>query len=192
MSRLERVIFFSCVVCFLSVAPLRAQGGSPSVVGTWALNLAKSDFGSVQKPTFSMIRTIIQPANAKIDVSDQITHPSAKEVVEPNPPLPPSPPVVRPARTWQESTQLFTDGRHFVMTTHRTTFSAVARWNGPTLVVSLHGTRTNESDNGTKSESPFNQQQVWTVSTNGKILQIKQTTNFGQSSNTVVYFFDRI
>jgi hypothetical protein len=189
MSSLKTVIFF--IGCLLGVTALRAQAVPVSLVGTWELNLTKSDFGSLQKPIFSITRTISQPGSAEIDVADQINHPAVIESVTALGATVPPAPVVKPGRTEQENAQLFTDGRHFTLTTHRASFSTEAQWNGSRLVVVVHGTRTNESDNGTKSESPFDQQQVWTLSSNGKSLQIKQTTTFGQSSNTVVYFFDR-
>jgi hypothetical protein len=193
MITLRRTFFASSVGCLLLINLAGARpAGAPSLAGTWALNLPKSDFGSLQRPNFTMTRTVTLQDTVEIDVSDQITRPELVETLtDENGTTVRETRVVQKKKVELETVTLFTDGRHSSITTPRAGYSAIAIWKGSSLLVTVNGTHSNESDNGTKSESAFSQQQEWTLTNNGNTLQIKQTTNSGQNPNTVTYIFDR-
>jgi hypothetical protein len=193
MIDLRKTFFASSLGCMLLITLAGAHPlGAPSLTGTWILNLPKSDFGSLQRPNFTLTRTVTLQGTVEIDVSDQITRPELVETLtDENGTTLPGTRVVKKKKVELETVTLFTDGRHTSITTPRAGYSATAVWKGSSLLVTVDGTHTNESDNGTKSESAFTQQQVWTLTNNGNTLQIKQTTNSGQNSNTVTYVFDR-
>jgi hypothetical protein len=190
---LRRTFLASCVGCLLLMINLAGArpAGAPSFAGTWALNLPKSDFGSLQRPNFTMTRTVTLQGTVEIDVSDQITRPELVEMLTDENGTSVGTRIVQKKKVELETVALFTDGRYSSITTPRAGYSAIAIWKGSSLLVAVNGTHSNESDNGTKSESAFSQQQEWSLTNNGKTLRIKQTTNFGQNSNTVTYIFDR-
>jgi hypothetical protein len=192
MISLRKTVIRTCGTCLLFTTLLGARpAGPPSLAGTWELDLPKSDFGSIQRPSCTITRTITQQGSTEVDVSDQMKRPALVEMVAGPNGTTVSGTTVQPGKTEVEVVTLFTDGRHSSITTTRASFSAVAVWKGSSLLVTLYGTHPNESDDGTKNESTFNEQQVWTLSNNGNTLQIKETTNSDQNSNTVTYIFDR-
>lgn len=151
---------------------------TPVIAGTWELDLNASNFGSAQKPEFTLTRQIAQNGS-EIDVEDTITYPQKKEKVGPH-----VTPQIEPLRTEKETVTFDTTGASVPNMTIDGAITSSAKWQGKTLTISNKGFRSDQQ--------PFTQDESWTLSPARDLLQIKQTTKSATFNNTATYVLRKV